>query len=229
MLVCFWSAGFCLRKSSGLSSLLLAAILTLLYDPILFFDIGFQLSYGVVAMLLLLGTPFRDIILWVFRKLRRNVLPALKFRKIQRLSWKTAEVLSISMAATLASAPLTFEYFNMFSLTGILLNPIVIQIALPAVVCGFLFLLLGILHLECFVGDLLFLLARTGVCLIDLVLSLSERYIPWHVEFLTKPNGMGLWFFVITAALALKIHETHKKFQWQRIQRRIFRRNYYPL
>jgi ComEC/Rec2-related protein len=222
MLSCFWSAGFCLRKSSGLSSLLLAAILTLLYDPILLFDIGFQLSYGVVAMLLLLATPLRQIILWFFRKLRRNIFPMIRSSKIQRLSWKTAELLSISMAATLASAPLTFEYFNMFSLTGILLNPIVIQMALPTVVCGFLFLLLGILHLEWFVGNILFLLARAGVSSIDLLLFLSEQYIPWHIEFLTKPNGIGLWFFAIVVVIALKIHEAHKNFQWQRIHRRIF-------
>jgi competence protein ComEC len=166
MLVCFWSAGFCSRKSSGLSSLLFTATLTLLYDPILLFDIGFQLSYGVVAMLLSLSTPLRQIILWFFRRMRRNILPT-KLRKMRKISWRIAELLSVSMAATLASAPLTFEYFNMFSLTGILLNPIVIQMTLPVVVCGFLFLLFGVLHLEFFVGNILFLLARMGVSWIE--------------------------------------------------------------
>jgi ComEC/Rec2-related protein len=219
MLVCFWSAGFCSRKSSGLSSLLLAAILTLLYDPILLFDIGFQLSYGVVAMLLLLSVPLRQMILLFFSKMRRNVFPGTKWNKIGMISWKVAELLSVSMAATLASAPLTFEYFNMFSLTGILLNPIVIQIALPVVVCGFLFLLLGILHLEWFVGDILFTFARVGVSWIDNLLSLSEQYIPWYVEFLTKPDGIGLWCFAITTVIALKIYEIHKNIQWQRVRR----------
>jgi ComEC/Rec2-related protein len=219
MLVCFWSAGFCLRKSSGLSSLLLAAILTILYDPILFFDIGFQLSYGVVAMLLLLSVPLRQIILWFFGKMRRNIFPGTKWNRMRAISWKVAELLSVSTAATLASAPLTFEYFNMFSLTGILLNPIVIQIALPIVVCGFLFLLLGILQLEWFMGDILFTFSRVGVSWIDDLLSLSEQYMPWYIEFLTKPNGMGLWSFVITTAIALKIYEVHKNLQWQYIRR----------
>ncbi|MDR2371969.1 MAG: ComEC/Rec2 family competence protein [Puniceicoccales bacterium] len=219
MLVCFWSAGFCSRKSLGLSPLLLAAILALLYDPLLLFDIGFQLSYGVAAMLLLLSVPLRKIILWLFDKMRCNIFPEAKGRKMGPVSWKVAKLLSVSTAATLASAPLTFEYFNMFSLTGIILNPIVIQMALPIVVCGFLFLLLGILRLEGVVGNILFALARMGASLIDDLLSLSEQYVPWYIEFPTKPNGMGLCFFAIITAIALKIYEIHKNLQWQRIRR----------
>jgi ComEC/Rec2-related protein len=220
MLTCFWSAGFCSRKSSGLSSLLLAALLTIIYDPILLFDIGFQLSYGVVAMLLLLSEPLRKIILWFFRKMGfyRNACQNVKLSRMRWLSWKAAELLSVSMAATLASAPLTFEYFNMFSLTGILLNPIVVQMALPIVICGFLFLLLGILYSHSFLGDILFLLARWGASWIGDLLSLSEKYMPWHIEFLTKPNGLGLGFFGVSVFGALKIYEAHKNLQWRRIR-----------
>ncbi|MDR0418152.1 MAG: competence protein ComEC family protein [Puniceicoccales bacterium] len=216
MLTCFWSAGFCLRKSSGLSSLLLAAILMLLYDPILLFDIGFQLSYGVVAMLLLLSAPLQQVTLWFLRKIRCSVLPVTKLYKTRIISWKIAELLSVSMAATLASAPLTFEYFNMFSLVGIFLNPVIIQMALPVVVCGFLFLLLGLLHVHLFLGDILFLLARKGVSWINGLLFLAEEYIPWHIEFLTKPNGIGLVFFIFCLIFSLKVYEIHKTYQWRR-------------
>jgi competence protein ComEC len=221
MLSCFWCAGFCSRKASGLSSLLLAAILTLFYDPILFFDIGFQLSYGVVAMLLLLSEPLQGSILWIFRRagLYRKVLKRTKFNKINTLLRKAAGLLSVSMAATLASAPLTFEYFNMFSLVGIFLNPLVIQMALPVVVCGFLFLLFGVLHLKIFLGDVLFFLARKGVEWIDGLLSLTEEYIPWHVEFLTKPKGIGVIFFTFFLIIALKFYEMNKMFRWKRLRR----------
>ncbi|MDR2812209.1 MAG: ComEC/Rec2 family competence protein [Puniceicoccales bacterium] len=219
MLACFWGAGLCSRKSSGLSSLLLAAILTLLYDPILLFDIGFQLSYGVVAMLLLLSVPLRQAILWLFRRIRRSVFPGIKLHRTRKISWKVAELLSVSVAATLASAPLTFEYFNMFSLVGIFLNPIVVQMALPVVVCGFLFLLFGLLHLHLFLGDILFLLARKGISWIYGLLSLAEEYTPWHVEFLTKPNGIGLGFFILCLIISLKVYTLHKTVQWQRFRR----------
>jgi ComEC/Rec2-related protein len=214
MLSCFWGAEFCSRRSSGLSSLFGAAILTLLYDPILLFDIGFQLSYGVVALLLLLSAPLQRIILWVFRRMGRG----LKTGKIRKILQKMAELLSVSMAATLASAPLTFEYFNMFSLVGILLNPIAVQMALPVVVCGFLFLLLGILHLHSGLGDILFLLARHGAAWINGLLFWAEKYIPWHAEFLTKPNGIGLCFFIFFVIISLKIYEMHKIFQWRRVR-----------
>jgi competence protein ComEC len=218
MLTCFWGAEFCSRRSSGLSSLLGSAILMLLYDPVLLFDIGFQLSYGVVALLLLLSAPLQSVILWVFQGMRRGILPGTRLRKTQKISRKMAELLSVSMAATLASAPLTFEYFNMFSLVGILINPIVIQMALPVVVCGFLFLLLGILHWHLWLGDALFLLARQGTAWINGLLFLAEEYIPWHVEFLTKPSGIGLGFFIFFVIIALKIYEIHKIFQWRRMR-----------
>jgi ComEC/Rec2-related protein len=221
MLSCYWCAGFFSRQASGLSSLLLAAILTLLYNPILLFDIGFQLSYGVVVLLLLLAAPLRDGVLWIFRRAglygrrRRGVELSWK----DRLLWKVAELLSVSVAATLASAPLTFEYFNMFSLVGIFLNPVVIQMALPVVACGFLFLLLGLLRGELFFGDLLFLWARRWTTWIDGLLSVAERYMPWHVEFLTKPDGVGIIFFIICVAISLKIYEIHKNSQARRIRR----------
>ncbi|MDR3317406.1 MAG: ComEC/Rec2 family competence protein [Puniceicoccales bacterium] len=221
MLTCFWCAGFCLRKSLGLSSLLLAAILTLIYDPILLFDIGFQMSYGVVGMLLLLSAPLREIILYFLQKVGfyPSVGPRAKSSQVNKWFWKMTELLSVSIAATLASAPLTFEYFNTFSLVGIFLNPIIIQMALPVVICGFLFLLLGILHLELFLGDLLFLLARQCASWIDRLLLFSEKYIPWHIEFLTKPNGLGIGFFIICLLVSLKFYEMHKIFQWRRIHR----------
>ncbi|MDR0590673.1 MAG: ComEC/Rec2 family competence protein [Puniceicoccales bacterium] len=221
MLSCYWCAGFFSRRASGLSSLLLAAILTLFYNPILLFDIGFQLSYGVVALLLLLAAPLRDGLLWLFRRVgfydrgRRGM----ELSWMDRLRWKVAELLSISVAATLASAPLTFEYFNMFSLAGIFLNPVIIQMALPVVACGFLFLLLGLLHRELFLGDLLFLWARRWATWIDGLLSAAEQYMPWHVEFLTKPGGVGIIFFMICAAISLKIYEIHRNFQGRRIRR----------
>jgi ComEC/Rec2-related protein len=221
MLSCYWSAGFFSRRASGLSSLLLAAILTLFYNPILLFDIGFQLSYGVVTLLLLLAAPLRDGILWIFRRAgfygreRRGV----ELRWRDRLQWKVAELLSVSVAATLASAPLTFEYFNMFSLAGILLNPVVIQMALPVVACGFLFLLLGLMREGLWLGDVLFLWARCWATWIDGLLSLAERYMPWHVEFLTKPGGVGIIFFIICAVISLKVYEIHRNFQARRIRR----------
>jgi predicted membrane metal-binding protein len=199
----------------------LAAILTLIYNPILLFDIGFQLSYGVVALLLLLASPLREGMLWLFR--RAGFYPkACSHGKPgcwNALLWKAAELLSVSVAATLASAPLTFEYFNMFSLVGIFLNPLVIQMALPVVACGFLFLLLGLLHGELFLGDLLFLWARRWASWIDGLLSAAERYVPWHVEFLTKPNGVGIIFFTICIVISLKIYEVHRNLQWRRVHR----------
>jgi competence protein ComEC len=200
MILCHWSAQFFHRRPSSVASFLNAAILSLLCDPMLLFDIGFQLSYAVVALLLLLASPLRDGLLWVFKYLgSKNPRKIYFFRK-------TADLVSLSIAATLASAPLTFEYFNMFSLLGILLNPVLIQMALPTVVCGFLFLFMGLFSLENWLSDVLFLGTRWGANCIDRLLFWSEHHIPWYVEFLSKPNGSGMLCFLLILLSALWIH-----------------------
>ncbi|MDR1435349.1 MAG: ComEC/Rec2 family competence protein [Puniceicoccales bacterium] len=215
MITCHWSAGLFRRSTSGIDSLLNAAILSLIYEPLLLFDIGFQLSYGVVAMLLLLSLPLQDLLLCFFRhtgwgNILRKENRATKKAYILR---KGVELFSVSVAATLASAPLTFEYFNMFSFSGILLNPVVIQMALPTVVCGFLFLLTGLLNVEGWLSDCLFFGARWGVAWIDCVLLWAEKYIPWHMNFPVKPDGFGILLFIIFLILAIITYFIHQKLQ----------------
>jgi ComEC/Rec2-related protein len=220
MLSCFWSAEFFARRPSGISSLLLAALLTIFYNPILLFDIGFQLSYGIVAMLLLLVEPLTWGIERLYRHGKRHRRPTGlgKPGRWGRILRRGIELLSLSLASTLASTPLTFEYFNMFSLVGIFLNPIVMQMALLVVVCGFLFLLLGLLPMEFLLGDGLFLCARWGVRWLDSLLTLAEKYLPWHIEFLTKPRGMGIAIFTLCLGIALKVSARYKYRRWQRLQ-----------
>jgi competence protein ComEC len=215
MISCHWLASLFRRSTSGIDSLLNAAILSLIYEPLLLFDIGFQLSYGVVAMLLLFSVPLRDALLWFFRGRGGGNILGKKHRATKKayILEKWVEVFSVSAAATLASAPLTFEYFNMFSFVGILLNPIVIQMALPTVVCGFLFLLMGLLNGDGWLSDGLFLGARWGVSWIDYVLCWSEKYIPWHMKVATKPGGSGILFFIIFLILALIAHFVYQKIQ----------------
>ncbi|MDR2807302.1 MAG: ComEC/Rec2 family competence protein [Puniceicoccales bacterium] len=213
MISCHWMGNLFCRNARGTTSLLNAAIFSLIGDPMLLFDIGFQLSYGVVAMLLLLANPMRDSMLWGLKSLGFRKVLRRKNRKTKKayMLRKGVALLAVSMAATLASTPLTFEYFNQFSLTGILLNPIVIQIALPSVVSGFLFLLIGSLSIEGWPSSALFLSARSCVAWINGILSWAETYVPWHIEFLTKPKGLGLLCFVMGLIFALWLYMLHQR------------------
>ncbi|MFA6822316.1 MAG: ComEC/Rec2 family competence protein, partial [Geobacter sp.] len=100
------------RESQVLDALLLAAFLLLVYDPVVLFDISFQLSFlslwGIVVLTPLLVYPFKD-----------------------RLSgWRRQLALffAASLAAILATAVPTLVTFHQASFTGLLANLVVVPL-----------------------------------------------------------------------------------------------------
>lgn len=227
MLTCFWGSYFLGRPLTGLSSLLFSALLMLLYDPLFLFDIGFQLSYGVVVMLLLLAPILRRRILYWAKKaylrlplgitkFNSQKFPYTTFREGKIFRWvryKLVDSFALSVSAILASAPLTFEYFNLFSLISVFLNPIVIPLALPVVATGFLFLLFSLGGVLEFMPNVFYRIASNGVTLIEGLLSWIEERLPWYLEFVSKPDGFGLGVFLcaIVSAFALYRKEQYRK------------------
>ncbi|MGZ4333015.1 MAG: ComEC/Rec2 family competence protein [Gaiellaceae bacterium] len=99
-----WLAG---RLRDAWHVLLLAACGLLAWNPYTLFDAGFQLSFGAVAAIFLLGGPFR-------RELEGYPMPA----------WlRTA--LAISAACTIVTAPLLWLQFGRVPLYGVAANALV--------------------------------------------------------------------------------------------------------
>ena len=105
------------QRAQGLNNLGAAALVTLVYDPGLLLTLGFQLSYLAVAGIMLF-----------YRPLRRHLL--LPYWELPRLS----DLLAVSIAATVGTAPLTIYYFHQFpiyfALSGLVAVPLV-SLALP--------------------------------------------------------------------------------------------------
>ena len=130
LLMCAFAGGmrFFGKKYDELSSLSLAAALTLLVSPVQFFSISFRLSYGGMAGIFLFSEP-------VGRGLRRIGVPA-----------AFADLLVSGVTAQIFTFPMMMETFGYLSAWGILLNLIVIPalpaLFLPLMACGFLSLVL---------------------------------------------------------------------------------------
>jgi competence protein ComEC len=103
------------RRASRLYALALAAVLTLAWDPSVAADIGWQLSFAAVLGILLLATPLRRAI----------------GGRLGNGPWRQAlaEGLTVTVAATLATAPLIAYHFETLSTTTLLAN----VLAMPAV------------------------------------------------------------------------------------------------
>lgn len=117
------------RKKSPGPLLAFAALLILAFDPLQLFSASFQLSFAAVAAILFLLPTLQHLFLGNSETTNRNTLCP----KI--LTWLYAAFL-VSLAATLATAPISVIVFNRFSTIGpfanLVIEPLICLWALPA-------------------------------------------------------------------------------------------------
>ena len=114
------------RKARPLDVLALAAFLILLFDPLALFTAAFQLSFAGVAGILL-------------------ACPRWQLRLRGRPGWIAypANLMLVTLAATLATTPVLIWHFHFFAPAGLLTNlfamPLVGFVAVPLGLCGAVF------------------------------------------------------------------------------------------
>lgn len=113
MISCYYFYVLLQRKSDLLHSMSLAALLILLYNPNQLYDIGFQLSFIAVFGIYWLNQP---ILKWF--PPTRNKIKNFLFN-----------VVSISIAAQIATLPLVIFYFHQWSFISIIANFVIIPLA----------------------------------------------------------------------------------------------------
>ncbi|MDR3316944.1 MAG: ComEC family competence protein [Puniceicoccales bacterium] len=154
MVAALWSAPLFSRRTNGLSSLVLAALVTLILRPNDIYATGFQFSYTVVFSLLFYGVPLGSLLR--NRLLRPSPLfsvPRPTMGRLFSLLSRIWELCALSLAATFPLIPLSIYHFQTFSIGGIFLNPLAIPLAGFAIGCGFASICCGFLH--CNAGCLL--------------------------------------------------------------------------
>ena len=112
---------------NGLNALAAAAFGMLLWNPAWLGDISFQLSFAAVAAILAWGVP-------LCRRLRTR----------RRALNPITDALAVSLAATLATAPLVSHTFGIVPLAGVVVNPAAILLGSAVVLAGALWMLLPV-------------------------------------------------------------------------------------
>lgn len=119
------------RRPIILNSLLAAAFLILIWDTNQLFNAGFQLSFCVVAAIIILEPPVRHYLAAPFQ--HDPFLPEKLLTSSQRYFLKAgkafAALVAVSMAAWMGSLFLTLGYFHMVSLTALPANLIAVPIS----------------------------------------------------------------------------------------------------
>ena len=110
------------RRSSRLYALALAALVTLAIDPGIGADVGWQLSFAAVLGILLLASPLRRAI----------------EDRLGKGAWRRAlaEGVAVTVAATLATAPLIAFHFERISTTTLAANVLALPAVAPAMWLG---------------------------------------------------------------------------------------------
>lgn len=110
------------RRASTFYALVLALLVTLAIDPSVAGDVGWQLSFAAVLGIYLLAGPIRDALL----------------ARSGASGWRRAlaEGAGVTVAATLATAPLIAFYFEEASLTTLVANLLAMPAVAPAMWLG---------------------------------------------------------------------------------------------
>lgn len=171
------------RKGYVLNSIAASAFFILLFDPLVLFNIGFQLSYLAVIGIVLLQKPIYGLMF--FR------------RKIPDKIW---ELSSVALAAQLTTTPLVLHYFSQFPIYFLLGNLLLVPLSFVVIVSGMAFLLLSFVpYLADFAGwvtsALIWMMNQVVLQIEQLPGSvLKGLFIPWWESVLV---------FVIVACLYL--------------------------
>ena len=199
MALLFWSAPLFSRKPDGPSALAMTALLILSFVPTQLFDMGFLLSFIAVAGLMTLYPlwmrPVRAALaadLW-------RIQPASFWERWGR-SWgiETASLVVASLAAWLATTPLSAYAFNVVSPVGLIGNLLVIPLSSLVLLTGVLSLVAG--SLSVFLAEIFNQANRVFISIMTAGVNWTTG-IPGGYVFIPSPTALWLtgWYGALIA------------------------------
>lgn len=150
VMVALVELAFVLRRAvNPVATLAFSALVSLLANPMQLFGASFQMSYGIVAALLLLGLPLAER--WQEKTTLFHDIPQVTWAPWQHgLSWvqrALAGALGIGVATSLVSGIAGVLYFQLLTPGALIVNLVLIPASSLALWSGFLSLLCGLLGL----------------------------------------------------------------------------------
>jgi len=134
---------------NGIATIAFAALVMLIAAPMQLFSASFQMSYGIVAAILLYGLPLGET--WNTRWVLFRDVPEAAWTLTQRALSSAHRyflgVLGISVSASLVSALCSTVYFKLVTPGALLANLVLIPAASLVILAGFLSIICGLLGL----------------------------------------------------------------------------------
>lgn len=151
LMVTLWRAATLLRlPDNSLAALTTSALVVLLFAPMQLFSASFQMSYAILAALLLLGRPLAEH--WQTRWQPFRALPEVTWSRGHHAiaaGWRwLVMVVAFGVASALVSTVTGVLFFGLFTPGALVANLVCIPTAMLVIVGGFASLVSGLVGLE---------------------------------------------------------------------------------
>ncbi len=128
------------RRQNGITSLLAVAVAMALFNPLILWDVGFQLSFAATAGLILYAEPLSD---WFVRQTSR----IMSEEKAQKIAGPIGEYILFTLAAQFATMPIMMYHFGRISLISFIANPFILPVQPAVMIFGGIALIASLLIL----------------------------------------------------------------------------------
>lgn len=200
----FLFLGTCLgRGRRPFHGLIFSAFVALTLDPLVLGNIGFRLSYLVVAAILLYGVPAAERLeaLTDFRRWIPEPAFSRPQKLMSRLLQSTVSAACISFAAFVAGTPCVVSMFGMVTLLSLISNVLLIPLVSVAACVGAAALLCSCIPLVgTFLGKGLFVLSALPLILVDRITG-GIAALPGVFEISFPLRGLGAAGSLVLLAL----------------------------
>lgn len=194
MLTFVMLAGLFRRKGYVINSIAASALFIMVIDPLVLFNVGFQLSYLAVLGIVLLQRPIYHLV--YFKP------------KILDKIW---EISSVALAAQLMTTPLVLHYFHQFPSYFLLGNLLLVPLSSVVIISGMSFLLLSPVPV---LADLAGWITYGLIWIMNHAILLIEKLPGAVIKGLYATPLEALILFIISFLVFFILTTRSKKFIW---------------
>ena len=184
------------RQSMGIRIIVIAGSLILIQNPLLlFYDIGFQLSFLAVMGIIYLDPFFKNLLLYVYKKIGNT----------EKAPENLLSIISTTFAAQVFTLPIMIYNFGNISLISPITNLLVLPVVSILMIFGFLSSILGVVSQ--FLGWIFSILCWFLLAYFIKIIDIFSQ--PWAIK--TIENIHWIWLFVFYLLIGFIIRFLNKK------------------
>jgi len=182
MAIILLMGGILKRESDIVTSMAFAALILAAYNPLLIFDVGFQLSFAATISLVL-----------IYKKLKERI-------KLKHIPEIVTDTLLLSLSAQIGVLPITAFYFNKISLISIFSNILVAPTLQIITILGSVMAVVGQFSIK-----LSGMIGYINTVFLSFILFVSKisAQIPYSTITVTTPSVISIILYYTVIAIIL--------------------------